>query len=522
MAVWSLALPGYRSADETQHVSAALHLEYQRSWPGFQELPPDRGAFAAQTAYGFSLFDADPYRPLPASDALARDERPSFDDLGAGQTRRGVVTVGQHPPGYYVLLASAGTLLPAGTPADLQIWVLRMLSVALLAPLPVIVAAATRRLGGSPPAVITASILPLAVPQLAVVGGAVNNDNLLNAAAAWLALGVAVVATGDLRARTGVLLGLAAAVALLTKAFALTIVPVVGVAYLVAALRSGRWRAAATGATAYGATALLGGWWWVHNLVRYGELQPAGHMPARAEGPLSFSEGIGDYWERFVELMPGRFWAMLSIKGGGDAALPWLVPVVLSVALIGFLVVAVARRHTFGAGRTDVALLVAPFFVTMAVLVASTWRLYTSTGNPRGLQGRYLFVALPGVFVVAALVLGRIPLLRSRGTALPVAVAAGALGFLAVCLVRAVSYHWGATDSSLTDAPGALVAWAPVPWWLCALVAVGLLATVGILGAQLVGGLPGRGRHAGRRMRPPSQADSKASSWRRTLSSIRG
>jgi hypothetical protein len=143
MAVWSLALPGYRSADETQHVSAALHLEYQRSWPGFQELPPDEGAFAAQEIYGFitpSWFG--PYRALPASDALPRDERPSFDDLGAGETRRGVVTVGQHPPGYYALLASMGTLLPPGTPADLEIWVLRMLSVATLAPLPLIAAAA--------------------------------------------------------------------------------------------------------------------------------------------------------------------------------------------------------------------------------------------------------------------------------------------------------------------------------------------------------------------------------------------
>lgn len=494
MAVWSLVLPGYRSADEVGHVSAGLHWEHHRSWPGFKELPADRGAHAALDRYGFLQPGRFPYPALPADGALPRDQRPSFDELGAGEQLDGVVTMGQHPPAYYVLLGTVGTLLPDDTPADREIWLLRLLSVALLAPLPAVVAAAVRRFGGSDRAVLTGALLPFAVPQLAVTAGAVNNDNLLTAACAWLALGVAVVATGDLRARTGALFGLAAAVALLAKAWALFIVPVVAVAYLVAAWRTRRWRRAATGLAAFGTTAMAGGWWWINNVIRYGQVQPSGHFPAREEGRLSLSEGLGTYVERFVEWVPGRFWALLSVKDGGDnvsgggaSAFPWLLTAVLSVALLGLMVVALLRRRTFDARRTDVALLLAPFGLTLVTLVVSTWNIYARTGLSSGLQGRYLFAALPGVLVVVALVLGRVPGGRRPGL-LPLVTAGAALAFTGASLLRAVTFHWGSTDTSLTDAPRAMVAWAPVPWWFGGLLAALFVASLVVLSTQLVSG----------------------------------
>ncbi len=508
MAVWSLVLPGYRSADEQQHVSAGLHWEHHRSWPGFKELPADRGAYVVPERYGFTRPGLRPYPPLAADGALPRNQRPSFDDLGAGQQLGGAVTMGQHPPAYYVLLGTIGTLLPDDTPADREIWLLRLLSVALLAPVPAVVAAAVRRLGGSDRAVVTGALLPFAVPQLAVTAGAVNNDNLLTAGCAWLALGVAVVVTGDLRARTGALLGLAAAVALLAKAWALFIVPVVAVAYLVCAWRSRRWRSAAAGLAAYGATAMLGAWWWVNNVVRYGQVQPSGHFPAREEGRLSLSEGLGTYLERFVGWVPGRFWALLSgkdggdnISGGGENAFPWLVTAVLSVALLTLLVVALLRRRTSDATRIDVMLLLAPFGLILVTLVVSTWNIYARTGLSSGLHGRYLFAALPGVLIVVALVLGQVPG-RQRPGLLPLATAGAALAFTAASLVRAGSFHWGSTSSSLSDVPRAMVAWAPVPWWVGGLIASLFAASVGVLAVQLVAGA-GRSEDA----RPELDAD---------------
>lgn len=186
---------------------------------------------------------------------------------------------------------------------------------------------------------------------------------------------------------------------------------------------------------------------------------------------------------------------MLSVKGvgirGNVYAFPWLLTAALSAALIALLFVAVTRRRTFGAGRVDVVLLLAPFGLILATLIVSTWNIYARAGGPAGLQGRYLFAALPGVFAVAALVLARAPGFRSRPGTLPAVVASGALVFVVACLHRAMSFHWGVDNSSLTGAPRGVVAWAPVPVWVGAAVAVALVIASLTLFVQLANGLRG-------------------------------
>ena len=78
-------------------------------------------------------------------------------------------------------MAGAATLVPGFDDRSFvtQVGVLRLLSAALLLPLPLLAAAAARRLGAGPPVAIAAALLPLGVPQLAHVGASLNNDVLL-------------------------------------------------------------------------------------------------------------------------------------------------------------------------------------------------------------------------------------------------------------------------------------------------------------------------------------------------------
>ena len=463
LLVWSLVLPMFRSPDESQHVAAGVHLEHHRTWPGFRQLPPDAGVERAGFTFGVVVLSTDPHPVLGAADALDRGSRPSFSDLGAGNQMPQALTVGQHPPGYYALTGTASSVLPEGIPADLEVWMLRLLSIAMIAPLPIVLAGAVRRLGGPPAAVSTAAILTLCVPELAVISSSVNNDNLLNAAAAWVTLGVVLVLGGDLRRRTGVLIGVAVGVALLAKAFALVLLPVVVAAYLIGGRRRGRWQACLPGLAAFAGVSLLGGWWWIHNFFRYGQLQPSGHMAPRPAGRISVSDGLIDYLGQAVDRVPGRFWAVLGIKGGGEVAFPFWLTATLSVLLLGLLVAALLRRRIHAATRTDIVVLLTPFGLVAAILLVSTWNIYARTGYPAGLQGRYLFIGLTGVMVVLALLFSEWS--GRQRDLMPIVTASGSLAITLFALIRVAQFHWGIDRSSLSGVPGAVLNWSPLPRW---------------------------------------------------------
>lgn len=491
LVVWSLVLPSFRSADETVHLSGVLRIEYHHDWPGFKGLPMDAGAQGAASSGGFVTAPPAEYPPLHADDATPLADRPSFAELGAGTEGKGLATIGQHPPGYYGLLAGVSTIIPNSTSATFEAWVLRLVSVVLLAPLPAVLARATRVLGGTRAAVCIVAALPFTVPQLAATGGAVNNDNLVNAAAAWVTLGVATVLAGDLRWRVAAGTGVALGVALLSKAFALVLLPFVAGAYLLVALRSRRRREALIAAVVSIGTSFVGGWWWVYSYLRYGQVQPSGHIPPRPEGRIGWQDSIGDFTGHFFDLVPGRFWATLSIKGplepGGPdvTAFPWWSTALLSVLLLGALMVAVVLRRVGPIRRSEVVLLLFPFVSLLAILFVQTWNIFDRTGMARGLQGRYAFAGLPGVFIVLALLIAAATRNRPPAVA-PTAVTVGGLGFTALALERTVRFHYGIDATSLAGAPRALVEWSPVPTVIDVAVGLAFAVTVALIATQLV------------------------------------
>lgn len=484
LLAWTVLLPTYRSADEVAHVSAAIAFGATHSWPGYKRLHHADQVVDTLEAAGIRTNPGpgqDRYYPLPADGAQPRDSRQPFVQPGEAVTLGHVNPIGQHPPGYYAILALVDKVLPAGTPYTVTVWVFRLVSVLLMAPLPWLLAAVTRRLGADPPGVVLAAAVPFLIPQLGALGGSVNNDSLVIVACAVLAWLCTRIATGDLRWRTAVGAGLVLAVALLAKAWGLVFVPVLVAAYAIAAARGRTWRGPLVRLVTVGALSLLGAWWWLRNLLVFGKLQPAGHA-ARLDVPLGIGDVLGPYVRTAVDLIPLRFWATLSIKPGQPfpTALTWA----LSLALLTAMALFVVRRRSYLATRADALLLVAPFVLCLAVLVSEGLELYRVFGSPKGMQGRYLYAGLAGIAAALGLgVMATVPA-RFRG-AVATAVALGGTVLVGFSVARVLDFHYA--GETWGERLLALTAWSPLPPALTSLV-LGL-GGIAVLALPVVVGL---------------------------------
>jgi hypothetical protein len=313
--IWAVVTPDFRTPDEVAHVNSVVRVAEGGGWPRpgdayMQDEVLDAYALAhAADRYPLSRFvpPAPPAQPVqpPQSRALPLftdvqptpvSARESFHSLADGVLgpQRDQMTL--HPPLYYYAAAAVYNLYDAGDSRyDRAIFLLRVftaLSVALT--VPVCCYVATRELTGRESLGKVAAFVPLLIPQLHFVSGAVQNDgfSIASSSVVW-AVAIAIMASGPSRRRL-VVLTLALAAACLSKATALSLLPIVPVVLAIAYRRRSRGRSLRTwawpwlGATAgtLAATFALGGWWWVVNLVRYGTLQPGGDGLRVLTGPV--------------------------------------------------------------------------------------------------------------------------------------------------------------------------------------------------------------------------------------------
>src|SRR5690606_17359527 len=130
-------------------------------------------------------------------------------------------------------------------------------------------------------------------------------------------------------------------------------------------------------------------------------------------------------------------------------------------------------------------LLLAPFVGCAAAMIAGTWPLYLRTGEPLGLQGRYLFPGFAGLTLVLALGVPAMLPRRLRSAAAVAVVVAGGV-FTGLSMRRVLGFHWAERDSSVIDGLRAIEAWGPAPGWLLWLLALGYLGTLAWVGRSLI------------------------------------
>lgn len=485
LLAWSVAVPTFRGADEHVHHDFLRALVDDWSYPEYDELPVNQRTLAALADSPVYPKDA---RAAPADAATERSARTSWSGLGPDVREQAFPfnQMPQHPPLYYTSTAAVLRVLDAdgSAPLDRVVWQLRLMSVLSLLPLPLLAADVTRRFTSSAPVVVGAAGAVLAVPQLSHLGAIVSNDPLMILLGSVTLAGVARLVTGDRRWVTVVLTGIAAGLALFTKGFAVPLVPAVALACLwpLLARRSGDARrrvgAVLSRSTVIAVLAFVfGGWWWIRNVVAYGNPQPGVNLRDRVEGvDLDVVAFAGDFSERLA----GSFWGNF---GWREAPLPIALVAVLTVVLVGLVVVGCWRRWAR-------VVLVVPAVAAGAMVLSAGWNAYEKTGVSYATQGRYLFTGIIGLAGLAALGTGR--LFRGPGRWQPSVTLVVAFALQAIGLVVAVERYWAGDGLEPLRALGAF---SPLPGPVTAaiLAAVPVTAIVALVASR-----PGRmGRSPG-------------------------
>ena len=398
MVAWTIVTPGFRNPDEPQHVNSVLRVAEGEGWPPPSEAYMAPEVLRAKTLTGFSAIDGQVgnwaggtllpgvragvapqdlmyYALFSSQSPTPVDDRLPFDaltlDPGVDLTQHGDQMT-QHPPLYYAV--DAGVLHAFGAldwRFDRTLALMRLCSVAMVLPLPLLAAATARRFTRRRRVADLAAFLPLAVPQLAALGGSVTNDALVILLGGVLTYCLARILTGDRSWRTVVLVGVTLGLALLTKGTMLAAVPVAGLAVVVGARRAVAlpWGAVLGRlAVVWGAGFVIGGWWWAVNYLRYGTFQPDGVPQDGLDGlvvdrPRVSVWAFGDvFWDKITITFWGDF---------GQLELPLAQPLVVALTVVLVLLVLLAFRAR--GGRLPLLILLSFPVVVLLALFAGTY-----------------------------------------------------------------------------------------------------------------------------------------------------
>ncbi|WP_324650851.1 DUF2142 domain-containing protein [Georgenia sp. H159] len=508
-ATWAVLAHPYRAPDEPHHSNSVIRLLHGGGWPAPGEARFGPGVEIAlhESSYSTRLPGSSRSVPGPTTPELVDrtpvpdTERSAITDDNALQRPSSRVPdqMTQHPPLYYAVVAAV--LKVAGLAEarwDVQLAGMRLVSAALMTPLPALIASAVRRVYRSRPLAASAACVPLLVPEVGHIAGSVSNDVMATLTGALTTLACLGVISGDLRYRRSVLVGVALGCGLLTKGFLLAAIPLVAMAYLLARgpLTHRLWR----GLTALVVAFVVGGWWWLRNLVVHGSLQPAGQTAPTVNEAADRS--VAAYLDRAWGTLTQTFWGSFSWNELNVA--PGFVAVATAAALT-LIVLGAATART--AWREVVALSAFVVLVIGAVVVRQ-YNFYVEFGVFAGLQGRYFYVALLGLAVLTAG--GVWSVLRRSETvatiAVPVVVVL-AVAVAAYALTVALRGFYLAPGEPWEAALARWAGWSPASSELLGVTLVALalaaLAAVGVAAWSAVRGAPtgtsGQARHGARR-----------------------
>jgi small subunit ribosomal protein S36 len=500
LAGWSVLVPQYHAPDEPNHVDAVMRLEQGKGWPhpGSATVLPDGVGAIAVSPFGTRAAPYDlNHGAVPQAGAVTRSKRPAWDALAdTPEPPGGVQQIVQHPPLYYALDAAILRIIPGGGDHlrwDVTIGILRLLSALMITPLPWLGWATARRLTGDPIAAGAASAVPLAVPQLTHIGSSVSNDTLLTLLGGIATLAIAYVLRGDLSLRTAGWVGTSIGLALLTKSLATVLVPMGAAAYVVAWRRARRDAAAVRAEREFAAgtdpvtltgplppsvpspaavpartarfpfaqlalAAVLavaaGGWWWVVNVVRYHTFQP--QTPGFPPGKY-----LPHDWHAFARyLFQGMTWRWWGSIGWYEVNIPWRLVVAATVVLIGLFALGIIRARG-GRARTDLLFMLWPTIGLFALVAYQATSNYHHSYYITGISGRYLFAGFTGIAVGVGAGAAALPARLARWSPPILFVAAVAMQAKAVTMVG--RHFWEPVGGGITEAWGAMSAWAPWP-----------------------------------------------------------
>jgi 4-amino-4-deoxy-L-arabinose transferase-like glycosyltransferase len=324
--------------------------------------------------------------------------------------------------------------------AVLAVYLVRLLSVLLGAGTVAVTWFTARALFPDRPAVtFGATAINACLPMFLFISGSVNNDNLSNLLGNLLCLLVILLLqrAAPPRLRDYVVIGVVTGAGLLAKLNIGFLVPVIGLAFIIASIRHRSWRPFLLGLfVSGGLTILIAGWWYLRNAQLYGDvtglnvfLDIVGRRPVPASlGTLWAERGsfLAAFWGMFGGMnvpLPDALYTAFNVLGGLG----------LAGAAAFFAKTALRREWTLSRW-----LPFAPPLLWLAITFLSYLRW---TADTPASQGRLIFGALSTLCVLFAL--GLTWPLPKRIRALPVTAFAALLGaasLLSPWLVIAPAY----------------------------------------------------------------------------------
>ena len=292
---------------------------------------------------------------------------------------------------------------------------------------------------------ITAAGVAALIPTHVAITSTVNNDVLLELFFSGTLLALLASFHGGFTTRRAIWLGLGISGAILTKATGLLLLPISLFGLLLF------WRAGESSKTllrgagiAIGTILALTGWWFVRNLMLYGEPLPLHGFAVAFAGTKQASEvasRIGGWGAYLIQMAQGifmSFWAVYGrpedLKYGVPRFLPdsiyLLMGFVCIMALIGMIRIHFRRHLEFSQTQIYSIWLL---FASVGLVAASFFMFILKYFQ---MQGRYLYPAmLPISFILA---LGWLSVFPPRYQALASALLLTLLGSCCILLLRSL------------------------------------------------------------------------------------
>jgi hypothetical protein len=280
-------------------------------------------------------------------------------------------------------------------------------------------------------------------PMFLHLSGGINNDvaaGLASTATLWVCMEIVGHASRDNLPKHEIQLGVLLGLALLTKFNLLALLPVIEIALIAAAYRQRSWKAfVRANVIILGLAMLIAGWWYLRNMLRYGEASGVGMMSQEWGGQRVPSQSIG----LALSEMPYLWTSLWGRFGYGQIPLTDTLYTALFVLVIaslpGLVLMWIKDRRQKKLLSREQALQLLLLGLTLFLFWATIFIYATLSVNAA--MGRFLFPALTGFGVLIFLGLsGWIPSRWESSLAAGVNLALAALSVYCLVGVLAPAY----------------------------------------------------------------------------------
>lgn len=417
--VYAWATPPLEASDELWHVGMVDHLA-------------DTGSLPVQNPAVTTAWEQEGSQPplyyLMAAALVAPLDRTDFDTLRQPNPHVKAGIPGDSDNKNLVLHDPAQPF--TGTTA--AIYLVRLFSIALGCVTVAAVYQTAREIGLTQPLAIFATGITAYNPMFLFISASVNNDTLVTALNSVIIWQTVVMLKRGFDTRRSLVIAVLVALATLSKLSALVLVPVIALAALWLAVRNRQPRALVVlGASMAGAWLVIAGWWYLRNILLYGELFGTHRMVAVAGPrfePFTLATALSEF-----EGFRIAYWGLFGAVNVLTVDLFYRVmDIVTVIALAGIVIAALTRPPL----RQPISVLGSIVVIGFAAFLSWTAQTYAS-------QGRLLFpfvAALSPLLGIGLAGWGRLVgqrLMSGVGVALVVMLAgfAGVVPFLSIAPV---------------------------------------------------------------------------------------